>query len=283
MENPLLAALRFGLYAALLPLFGAPLFKLTTPWAPLPRRTVGIVAGTALILSALAIAATTAAMAGTSIGSVDWTLVWTLVTQTALGWAWIARIASLMLIAGWATRLPPAILAGLAAIALASLAWTGHGAAGEGAIGWVQMGADIIHLLAAGAWVGALVVLSAMLWTDGPDRHAKDALEDFARTGTIVVALILATGVVNGMILIGVSDPAAALATSYGQLLALKLLLFLVMLGLAALNRFRLTPALGANAPRSALRMSLAVETAAALAILGLVAWLGMLAPPALG
>ena len=59
------------------------------------------------------------------------------------------------------------------------------------------------------------------------------------------------------------------------------------MLALAAANRFRLTPDLGAaldgggsRAPElGALRRSLLIETALSLGVLGLVAWLGTLAP----
>lgn len=60
------------------------------------------------------------------------------------------------------------------------------------------------------------------------------------------------------------------------------------MLLLAADNRFFLTPALaaalkvgdGSSAVRS-LRRSLLIESSCAIAILALVAWLGLLAPPA--
>ena len=60
------------------------------------------------------------------------------------------------------------------------------------------------------------------------------------------------------------------------------------MLGLASLNRLRLTPrfeaSLAAGDHRDALgalRRSLAVETACIVAIMALVAWLGTLEPPA--
>jgi putative copper resistance protein D len=60
------------------------------------------------------------------------------------------------------------------------------------------------------------------------------------------------------------------------------------MVGLAAANRFHLTPRLGAalggpSPPRDAvvaLRKSLVWETGISIVVLGLVAWFGMLAPP---
>ena len=82
-------------------------------------------------------------------------------------------------------------------------------------------------------------------------------------------------------------DQLLLLPTSpYGQLLLIKLALFALMLILASLNRFRLTPALGRDltsdgAPAvNQLRASLALEAGAAVIILGLVSWFGTLEPP---
>ncbi|WP_315760457.1 CopD family protein [Sphingomonas sp. Y38-1Y] len=76
--------------------------------------------------------------------------------------------------------------------------------------------------------------------------------------------------------------------TLYGQLLLAKLGAFAAMVGLASLNRFRLTPALGSVASSGAarreigaLRLSLAFEAALGIAVLALVAWLGTLEPVA--
>src|SRR3546814_2695692 len=78
------------------------------------------------------------------------------ISGTSIGTIWQVRVAALLLvlyfsIVGW--RRPAFALGSLsvtAAIALATLAWTGHGAADEGLLGWVHLGADITHLLAAG-------------------------------------------------------------------------------------------------------------------------------------
>jgi len=51
------------------------------------------------------------------------------------------------------------------------------------------------------------------------------------------------------------------------------------MLGLAALNRYRLTPALGA-ASLHEVRFSIAAEALFGLAVLAAVGWLGTLEPP---
>lgn len=121
-------------------------------------------------------------------------------------------------------------------------------------------------------------------------RITHRALAGFAAIGSILVALLIVTGAVNGMFLVGFDALWSLGTTLYGQLLVAKIALFAAMLGLAASHRFRLTPALGAALEQgdaagaaSTLRRSLVVETLLALAILALVAWLGTLAPPISG
>ena len=98
---------------------------------------------------------------------------------------------------------------------------------------------------------------------------------------------LIATGLVNAWLLVGPSAVGGLVTTLYGRLLLAKLALFAAMLGLAALNRYRLTPAfnraIAADDPAGALRalrLSLAVETGCAGTILAIVAWIGTLEPP---
>jgi len=224
-----------------------------------------------------------------------------MITQTPMGSAWQVRIAALLLLLFAAAAIGgrkadawpgPASLG--AGVALASLAWTGHGAAGEGTAGSVQLLADIIHLHAAGIWLGALAALAMLVFgkggTRGNDHHmtTRNALDRFSTVGTAVVVLIAGSGLVNAFILVGPSHIPALGNSVYGRVLIAKLALFGAMLVLAALNRFRLTPALGrtldaasAEPAMGSLRLSLALETGAAIGILALVAWLGTLEPPA--
>jgi len=58
----------------------------------------------------------------------------------------------------------------------------------------------------------------------------------------IGVAALILSGIVNAWILVG--SFRASLVTDYGQLLLLKIVAFVVMLGFAAVNRFWLTPQL---------------------------------------
>lgn len=298
-------AVRFALYLDLGALFGLAAFGLYALRGE-ERSGAGIafrplIAGTALLgllVSALGLAALAAGMASVPLISVGRDTVEMILTGTGIGTAWLARVVALILafvLALVGRGRPAAMLTGAAlagAVALASLAWAGHGAMDEGAAGWVHLVADIAHLLAAGVWTGALIALLLLVFR----RRARvdhdhlilshRALAGFSTTGTVTVAVILVTGLINGWMLIGPANIVELPATLYGQLLLAKLLLFGAMVALAAANRFRLVPAFERAlaqadpvAASNALRCSLAVEAGCALAVLALVAWLGTLAP----
>lgn len=290
MNDPLYIGIRFALYADLMLLFGLPLFVLYTPEgresAPVRRPVLAGLALLGLVLSTLAIAAMTASMAGVPILDVDRGSIATMISDTPMGMAWSVRMGALALLAiSLGTSQRPPIFSSLAAIALGSLAWTGHGAAGEGNSGMLQLIGDLVHLLAAAAWIGALAGLGLMLLGRTEPAIAHRALDRFSAIGMAIVIAVVGSGIANGAYLIGWSNLGQLPMTLYGQLLIAKLLLFAAMLGLAAINRFRLTPYLGRTTeadPRNAiraLRRSLALESGAAIAILGLVAWLGTLEP----
>lgn len=308
MESSLEVTARLIQFAAATVLFGAPLFflyGLPARQGDAPARLGwprwGLAtAGTALLAGAIvSLGAQTASMTGAPAAAFQLDSLWEVLSGTQFGLAVGARLglaaaALLHLVLVRPSRLLWAVLAGLGAVALASFAWTGHGAADDGAAGLVHLGADILHLLAAGVWLGALAVLGALLSATrrGPDRWTLQTLhrglEGFSGVGTAVVATLLLTGLVNGWFLVGPNHLDALLTSAYGLLLAAKLVVFTAMLGLAALNRFRLTPDLRAalaGAPPeqalAALRRSIFLETAAALAVLALVSLLGTLAPPA--
>jgi putative copper resistance protein D len=303
-------AVRYGLFVDLGLLFGMALFGLygmsgadRNGRTPIPIRPLLLaLAGVGAMLSGLGFGLQAAGMAGTSFTDVDQATLIMLLSGTALGWALLTRLAALsgvLICAPAIARRPVAALLPaslLSGVAIATLAWSGHGTATEGMAGWIHLLSDILHLLAAAAWLGALFVLLLLVMRDRATadiervRAIRRVLAGFSTMGTIIVALLVATGLVNGAFLVGADHIQTLPATPYGQLLIAKLILFGAMLGLAALNRFCLTPALEValdqSRPQTALallRRSLAVEAGLALLIFGLVAWLGTLAPPVAG
>lgn len=301
-----LIAIRWALYADLGLLFGLLLFTLYALAGEERERLLRLrgwtmaLAVLGVLLSAYGFLQSAAAMLGTGIEGVDRVSALMLLTETSVGWALLARLAVLTIL-GIAALTPVlrrmaglVLLTFLAATAVASLAWSGHGAATEGPAGMVHLVSDIIHLLAAAAWIGALgafvLIVSRRPQTPETLNAAHRALASFATVGAIIVGLIVATGLVNSYLLVGPRNVLRLAESDYGLLLLIKLTLFAIMLGLAAGNRFRLTPALGKAIGRDGtaaavarLKRSLWIETCAGILILGLVAWLGTLPPPASG
>ena len=96
--------------------------------------------------------------------------------------------------------------------------------------------------------------------------------------------MLAATGIVNAWILVGSFH--ALLVTEYGRLLMLKIIVFVVMLMLAAVNRFALTPRLAASTghePRlevlRRLTRNSTIEIALGFVIFAMVGMLGTLHP----
>jgi copper resistance protein D len=104
----------------------------------------------------------------------------------------------------------------------------------------------------------------------------------YSRAGYAAVATVLLTGLLNSMFLVG--SVAALFGTVYGRTLLAKVSLVLLMVAVAAANRFVLQPRIVAGAGAAdarALWRSVAVEQVLGMLVLAAVSVLGML-PPAL-
>ncbi len=288
---------RFLHFAALLFVFGNALFPLyafgagaSQTSAGLPHRLgswifaaclLAFVSGAAWLLFA------SASMAGSLSEALSPEMMGTVLLGTAFGKVWsahLALVAALAIVAHFDKGHRPISLAILSAVCLASLAGVGHTQAQDGVNFLVHTASDGVHMLAAGAWLGGLVSLLAILRRPAAqmplEANAIRMLLRFSRMGYLAVAVLIATGAVNGWYLIGsVRQMAASL---YGQLLIAKLGLFALMLLLAAMNRFWLVPALrtssgrkqrAASLPR--LRSHIVGEQLLGLLIIALVSVLG--------
>ena len=97
---------------------------------------------------------------------VAWSVLW----ETEFGNDWAVRFALAVLLAGasyrvfsgaplrsWGAR---AVIVALAASLVGTLAFAGHAAAHSGTEGAIHLISDILHLIAAAGWVGALLPLA---------------------------------------------------------------------------------------------------------------------------
>ena len=211
--------------------------------------------------------------------------------DTGFGGVWAARLIGLGALVvcvgrvadnGWVRKRTGAS-AGLSGVLLASLAWLGHAAAGEGPAYFAGLAAYACHVLAAGAWFGGLLGLAQAL-SRGPDgaepRHLTTALEAFSRLAMAAVMLIVASGVFSAVL--HIAHLTDLVHTTYGLVLMAKVSLFAGVMALAAANRWVLLPRWRqqpASATRKALVQSVVLEQVLGLAVIALAAALGALAP----
>lgn len=177
----------------------------------------------------------------------------------------------------------------LSTVAVATIAWTGHARNGVIPGAGLHLLGDMLHLIAAGAWIGALSWLLLLLtpYAQAPRREIEHALAGFSGIGPGVVAMLVVTGIVNSLFIIGPQNALSLWRKAYGLTLLIKLALFALMFALATINRYRLTPRLALTAERGsreqtlrAFKGTIAAETALAVLVLAAVALLGVLPPP---
>ena len=143
----------------------------------------------------------------------------TVLFATSLGPAWLLRLAAalaLLLVA--ALRPRPLPLLALAAVVLGTEAGIGHGATH----GWTYQLAQVVHLLAAGAWLGGLLALATLLH-GAPGALAEDhvaaVLLRFSTVGIVSVIAIAATGALSAWLML---ERAANPFGAYGRLVMVQ-------------------------------------------------------------
>jgi copper transport protein len=191
-----------------------------------------------------------------------------LIAITAIAAAVVARLSSSVRV----TR-------ALSAVAMVGvgLSLTASGHASTAPPQWLSRPMIFLHGIGVAFWIGALTPLAAM--ARKPSGALLAILNRFSRIAVPVVGVLVLTGLVLAIVQVG--NFSALIETSYGLILSVKLALVPVILVLAALNRFRLTPAL-AIAPHNtrALVRSILAECVVALAIFAVVAGWRFTPPP---
>ncbi len=206
-------------------------------------------------------------------------IVWIEGLQTAYGAtaiaAAIALFAGLLARASASRRLARVLaLCGLLALGLA-LALSGHASTAPPPL--VSRAALLVHGACVAFWIGALLPLAMGARCGGT---SDAALARFSRAIPLALLLLVASG---AWLVVAQLDRVDALwRTSYGQLLACKLVLVALLLVLAAGNRYLLTPRLlrGDRKAARSFAMSIAAELVLAVAILALVALWRFTPPP---
>ena len=211
-----------------------------------------------------------------------------LLTGTSWGMGWTTgMVGALLLLTGWGLsrrRSPigtPIALTGALGL-VASPALTGHAASSNWFIAAVTL--DMLHVLAAGVWIGGLlmVVLAGIpamrALTDGNADAAVSALvSSFHPMALLCAPVVVVAGVGTSVLRLGAAAPLTT--TRYGVILLLKVAIFLLLMGIATYNSLRARRQLGTPRGTAHLRRTASVELL--LAALVLAATAALVATPA--
>ena len=128
----------------------------------------------------------------------------------------------------------------------------------------------IVHVLIVTFWFGALVPLY-LICVRETAVIAGQVTEDFSRIALWLVPGILIAGLLLGLVLI---RHLSEFCTGYGISLVAKFAGFVALMGLAALNKWRLGPAISAGDERTlrSFRRSLELEYVLVSAVLSITA-----------
>lgn len=128
----------------------------------------------------------------------------------------------------------------------------------------------VVHLLIVSFWFGSLLPLLIVARREPADVTAV-VLREFSGLATWLIPLIAIAGLIMTMVIAnGIPPP----NEPYGALIIAKVAGFAILMGLAGLNKWRLVPAIAANAKGShaALRRSVWAEVALIVCVLSVTA-----------
>lgn len=167
---------------------------------------------------------------------------------------------------------------------LACTAMAGHAGSTPPVV--VNVPVDVLHLLAVGAWVGGLAILTAVVFPAYRKREVGSlgmVVSRYSDVAVVAVAVVVITGTWASFVEV---KALSAFDTAYGWTLLTKIGLFLPLLGLGAINNRRTKPQIeqaGGSEDRSRaiglLKRLVAIEVALAVAVVGVTAFLVNLPP----
>jgi copper transport protein len=152
---------------------------------------------------------------------------------------------------------------------------------------------DATHVLCMSVWLGGLAMLlvamplvSRALASEESTPLLATVVGRFSRVATVAVALLVATGIVQSIVLVG--SVGALFETAYGRLVLAKIAALLMLVALGAQNQRRSLPRLrrlarGGEPPGRAalvLRRAVAAEVAFVLVVLAVTSVLVATEPP---
>jgi putative copper export protein len=264
------AALRFAYYASCLGAAGLSIFALGFAQLQDPQDAIAcrrMILATVAVGLASSLVWLTAQVALASAGDPFDAEVWDLMLTSRPGLSVLVVWAGLLAVGSAAWIGPAAIAVGAGGVLAIAASFTTIGHTSEHQQRWLLAGVLILHLLAVAFWAGSLWPLALASRRGGPS--AVRLLKAWTRTAGWAVSALLLAGAVLAWLLVGRLE--MLVTTAYGLALLAKVALVGVLLCFAAWHRFRLTPALVANVPRSGARLAASIGCEAL--VMALIFW----------
>jgi copper transport protein len=266
------------LYAGLAVLFAAAFVgSIAFGGDPPARRAVLRIASSVALIGTMLMVFAEARDVGAGLGALlrsqvgkqyVWLLALVVGTSVASVWAGAARARWRLAVVGLG-----------ASAAMLARANGGHASAAVSAP-WLQIGAQWLHFMSVGAWIGGLVIVAVALRERA--RSGRPApIAEIKRFSTIAfwsVGLLVVTGSIRAVNeLGGIGGIGRLLETSYGITLTIKVSIAVVLIALGAINRYRSLPRLAENG--RLFRRVIGAELVASLTLFGFTAALTSLPP----
>ena len=263
----LMPLFRWMFYPAMLLAVGGVGFALLMrPWMPAGiarylRRVTSGAGLAALVLGLAQVPVAAGALGGDLASAVDPVLL-TLVLDTPAGLSALVAsggLALLLVIERVPAAVPVVVRVIPPVLVILSMTLVGH-ATSRGMLTGMLLA---LHLAGIGFWLAGLLPMRRMCsdpMEGGDAAHLASLAEEFGRLALVLVAMLVVAGLCYAALLLG--SVAALFTSAYGQVLLIKITLVSAILGLAAVNKFRLVPALreGAALAASKLRRSIEME-----------------------
>ncbi|MDQ2700278.1 MAG: copper resistance protein CopC/CopD, partial [Actinomycetota bacterium] len=273
------------------------------------RRMLLLAAATGLLASLLAVPLQGATAAGTDFWTALKPGVFEEVVDTRFGSVMLLRAFVWLVILGLALAAPalaarperltrPAAMGLLVLPALvlaATPALAGHASTQDPV--WLLMPSDMVHVVSMAVWTGGLFALILLLPSvtrnieapAGRTAALTDFLMRFSTIALACVALIALSGTVQAVV--EVNSFPALVDTAFGRAVLIKVVLFLVLIGLGWRNRAKLIPALitrrsakeAPGRPGVLVRNNLRIEVLLVSVVLAVTAALVSYPPPTAG
>jgi putative copper export protein len=205
-------------------------------------------------------------------------------TPWGIGFVLHALAVAALLVAFARARRAPWGFAAFASILLGvGTALSGHAAA-SGRWTTIAVISDSVHILAAGGWVGALLLIlaaglpaTAQMDSSGRGQAVREMVHAFSPMALSFAGALALTGIIAAVLQLGTWS--SLTGSDYGRILLIKIGVLVLVVAVATYNWRRLRPAIDADRVGT-LRRTAGAELLLAFLVLVVTAWLVATPPP---